>query len=640
MRTRGLTIISFAATLAVGCSSGAGSKSPTETSSCSTVVASAGGNQNVAKNTLVQVDALQSTATNSAPLQFAWQLSAKPAGSHAALVTATGPVTSFLADVEGTYVVKVLVTGTCTAQASAQIFAVNTAPAAFASAQPSGTVAIRSPVALDGTSSRDPDGDPIAYSWSLSRPAGSAAVLDDAAAPAPRFTPDVPGHYDARLVVSDASATSVPAHVAVDAVDLPPVARLASAALAANTGDVIALDATQSSDPDHDVVAFGWEILTKPDGSSAALADATSAVAHLTPDAEGVYTVQVTVADGAASATATATVTVYRRIELLAFTPVDAEYSRSLDRIVMVSASPNALHVHDAAGAADASVALPLAPTCVSVSPDGKFAVVGHSAFISYVDLEARTVIKTWPISADADDVILSDPMTVAGSRVTRFAYVYPLHDQWSNLHVVDLGTGTETLGTGSVYAGGRFKLQPGTNHVFLVELGLSPQQLYRHDINATTGAISYAAQSPYWGVYSMGSDFWISDDGAQILFSSGNRFRTSDMTYAGSLGIRVRAAFAPASPSAAAGDWIVQPAGDPYAYPPDNTSDQSFQIFDSTYFGQLEQLAYPKYARAGVAYPVHGQYVFFDAAGTKRLSVVKVDSSASLLNSFGVVVY
>lgn len=625
---------------AAGCSSS--SSSSNGAGSCKTVVANAGGNQSIPKNTVAQVSALGSASTDGAPIQFAWILTSRPAGSLAALTMGIGPLTSFLADVEGTYVVQVLVTGNCTAEATVQVFAVNTPPVAHASATPSGTVAVRAPVALDGTSSVDPDGDPITYAWTLSRPAGSAAALDSATAAKPSFTPDVSGHYQALLVVSDGAAASTPASVGVDAADLPPVAVLASAAPAANVGDVVALDASGSFDPDHDTIGFTWTLLSRPAASTAVLADAGTPIAHLTPDVEGAYSIQVTVADGAGSSSATATVTVYRHIEMLAFQPVDAEYSRSLDRMVLVSAAPSALHVHDAVGATDAAVALPLAPTCVGVSPDGKFAVAGHAAFVSYVDLTAGTVLVTWPMSADAVDVIVSDPMTVSGGRVTRFAYVYPRRDQWSNIHVIDLGTGAETLSTGNmVYAGGRFKLQPGTNHVFLVELGLSPQQLYRYDINTSTGAIATAAASPYWGDYAMGSDFWISDDGAQILFSSGNRFRTTNMTYAGTLGGgSVQYAFAPAAPSAAAGDWIVQPANAPYAYPPDTTSDQSYRIYESTYLGQLEQVAHPKYVRAGTAYPVHGRYLFFDAAGTRRLAVVQVDASASLLNDYGVVVY
>lgn len=52
-------------------------------------------------------------------------------------------------------------------------------------------------VALDGTSSTDPDGDPItAYQWTaIDVPPGSAAVLNDATDPQPTFTADLPGTY-------------------------------------------------------------------------------------------------------------------------------------------------------------------------------------------------------------------------------------------------------------------------------------------------------------------------------------------------------------------------------------------------------------------------------------------------------------
>jgi hypothetical protein len=633
-----IKVLSLVAVVAAGCSKGSSSSPPnTGGGTCTSVVADAGNNQIVGKNAVVSLSAIASFAKDAAPLHFAWQLASRPAGSQASLTASVGPTTSFRADVAGTYVVKALVTGSCTSQASVQIVAANEPPTAHATAQPSGTVPVRSPVVLDGTTSSDPDGDPITYGWSLTAPIGSAATLNSTTAATPSFTPDLPGHYQARLVVSDGSATSLPFDVGVDAADLPPVGRLAKSTLAAQVGETLDLDASSSSDPDGDTFQFSWALLGAPAGSTATIASATSAVAHLTFDVEGVYTVQVTVTDSVASGHATATVTAYRPVHLLGFSPIDAEYSTTLDRIVMVSSTPAALHVYDAAGAADTSVTLPLAPTCVGVSPDGKFAAVGHSAYVSLVDLQAGTVLKTLPISADAADVILTDPMTVT-THVARFAYVYPLHDQWSNIHVVDLTTGAETLASNSVYAGGRFKRQPASNHVFLVELGLSPQQLYRYDIQTSTGAFNYGGESPYWGDYGMGSNFWISGDGSQILFSSGNRFRTSDMTYAGTANMAIRSAFAPASPSAAAGTWIVQPATS--AYPPDTTSDLGFRILDAQFLTVNESVDYPKYTRAGVGYPVHGQYVFFDAAGTRRIAVVQVDASASLMNDFGVVVY
>ena len=79
----------------------------------------------------------------------------------------------------------------------------------------------------------------------------------------------------------------------------------------------------------------------------------------------------------------------------LDFRVVDAEYSAALERMVMVSAAPNRLHVFDPLTAVDVPVDLPITPTSVSVSPDGLFAAVGHDGWVSYVDLSAGGLVKT-----------------------------------------------------------------------------------------------------------------------------------------------------------------------------------------------------------------------------------------------------
>jgi hypothetical protein len=58
-------------------------------------------------------------------------------------------------------------------------------------------------VSLNGSASQDPDHDPLTFSWTLTGPVGSAAVLSGATDEFPTFTPDLPGDYTATLTVTD-----------------------------------------------------------------------------------------------------------------------------------------------------------------------------------------------------------------------------------------------------------------------------------------------------------------------------------------------------------------------------------------------------------------------------------------------------
>src|SRR5438093_760910 len=73
-------------------------------------------------------------------------------------------------------------------------------------------------ITLDGSGSSDPDGGALTYQWSISsKPDGSNAALADPAVVTPTITPDLPGHYDMRLVVNNGRLDSDPATVTVAA---------------------------------------------------------------------------------------------------------------------------------------------------------------------------------------------------------------------------------------------------------------------------------------------------------------------------------------------------------------------------------------------------------------------------------------
>lgn len=514
----------------------------------------------------------------------------------------------------------------------------NEPPFASAMAAPSGSVPLRVAVTLSAAGSWDPDGDVLAYHWTLARPGGSAAALSGADASVATFTPDRPGTYTATVTVRDGKGATASASAAVVAADQPPVVQLPTQ-LYGNVHAAITLDAA-ASDPEGEPLAYAWSVVSAPTGSTAAIAAPAAASSTLTPDVAGTYGLRLVVSDPVQSTTVDATVTVYAPVPPIAFRPLDVEYDRALDRVVAVSDAPPALHLYDALNGADQSVALPLSPSCVSVSPDGRMAAVGHDGYLTIVDLETRTITHTWPVTADVGDVVLTNPVTV-GARTTRFAELYPQVDQWEELHAVDVDIGLEKLGSSwGVYAGGALKLRPGTSQLILMDPDtISPQQVYAYTVGAD-GVPVYQFESPYWGDYGMGETFWVSSDGVQILFASGYRFRASDLSYAGKTVLGPLAAADAFIPTSGTGKWIVQPATTYYGSTDAAPRDGSFYVLDAEYLANPVRTDYPKLGAGAVAYPVHGRWVFFDASGTRAIAIVQVDAEANRLNDYAVLVY
>ncbi len=508
-----------------------------------------------------------------------------------------------------------------------------TQPAARIAVQPTGAVPVRSMVTLDGSGSTDPQGRSLQYTWRLQTPPASTAALSNPNGAQTSLLPDVAGPYVVTLTVSNGTQTSVPATLTIVA-GSSMVAVVLAPTLQANRGESIALDASGSADAQGRTLHFAWTLQSAPAGSNATLSDASAPIAHLTPDLNGSYVVEVLVTAGDSSAKASTTVQAGPPLPTIAFRPIDAKYSRALDRIVAIATGPDKLHLLGPVSQEDVAVTLPLPPRCVSISGDGLYAAVGYDAWVSYVDLTNAQIIKTWPLAASAGDIVLGDAIAPSG---TRIAYVFPSRDQWVTIHAVDLGSGGETT-FATIYAGMHAALQPHSSHLFGVTSGLSPAQLYRFDFDSS-GILNGGGQSPYWGDYSMGPRIWVSGDGQQILTSAGTRFRASDMTYAGtvSLGDPNPVGIASADWSAAAGRWALQPAA---GYGPSTSPmDTSFWTVDTQYLASPSQVPYPQFVHAGHGYAVHGRFLFFDSSGTKRVALAEVDESANLLDNYVVLV-
>ncbi len=78
-------------------------------------------------------------------------------------------------------------------------------------------------VTIDGSGSRDDDGDKLSYSWKLKAPEGSMAELSCKYCAKPSLLSDIPGEYELSLIVSDGQEKSEPDTVQITVVKYHPI---------------------------------------------------------------------------------------------------------------------------------------------------------------------------------------------------------------------------------------------------------------------------------------------------------------------------------------------------------------------------------------------------------------------------------
>jgi len=153
-------------------------------------------------------------------------------------------------------------------------------------------------VRLNGWRSRDVDGNPLTYSWSISAmPEWSGAVLSDPDAVDPTFLVDRPGTYAIDLVVHDGELASEPDTVRIGTKNSRPKAD-AGADQTAPVGQSVRLDGSGSTDVDGDLLAYDWFFSSLPEGSNAEISDPTALKPTFAVDLPGTYVVKLKVYDG------------------------------------------------------------------------------------------------------------------------------------------------------------------------------------------------------------------------------------------------------------------------------------------------------------------------------------------------------
>jgi len=159
-------------------------------------------------------------------------------------------------------------------------------------------------VMVDGTASTDPDGDPLTHNWV--QVAGPAVTLSNPSGAVADFTPTELGVYAFQLKVDDGFGGNATDTVTVTVLNRAPTA-IAGAVRTARVGELLTVNATASTDPDGDALAFSWAV--SPAG--VALSNPNTATPTFTPRATGTYTFTLRVDDGnGGNDSATVTITV------------------------------------------------------------------------------------------------------------------------------------------------------------------------------------------------------------------------------------------------------------------------------------------------------------------------------------------
>ncbi len=162
-------------------------------------------------NTLVTLRGTGSVDADGDTLAYAWSVVSTPAGSSAAVSSASGSAVTMTVDLAGTYSVLLRVTDS-TGAFSEQTLTIqvgNYAPVAVIDRSRI-TVLAGSAATASAALSFDEDRDTLTYAWAIdARPATSSATIAAPSAATLSFTPDVAGVYVASLTVSDGVSSNV-----------------------------------------------------------------------------------------------------------------------------------------------------------------------------------------------------------------------------------------------------------------------------------------------------------------------------------------------------------------------------------------------------------------------------------------------
>lgn len=240
------------------------------------------------------------TDINGDSVTYSWEFNGFPTGSNPSLSGSTIANPTFVADVNGTYIVRLTVVddhGIWSTPDTVTISFNNIAPMAEAGPDQVATY-IGQMVELNGTQSHDDNGESLIYSWTFgSIPLGSSAQFSNPTGSVTTFVADVHGDYKAILNVHDINGLSAEDSVTVTFNNAVPVAN-AGTNQSVSVGTTVTLNGSASSDANLDPLTYRWSFVSYEGNTPPTLSNSTAVNPTFTADLVGDYVVSLVVNDG------------------------------------------------------------------------------------------------------------------------------------------------------------------------------------------------------------------------------------------------------------------------------------------------------------------------------------------------------